>query len=469
MPSFILESEIQSNDSTSADALHRLVKQAMDNGTATTVAEAEAIFKGYTIGIRFHPDGEDELGRQIMLLTAVALTKRVFLGGVTVYGELSGLQKTPLPLGPTVKDAVQTLGAKIGAETPVETVQILVGDAGCPARGFSVRPVASGWRGGIVPGDYSPNSITKPSLPTAAMFAASLAVNEAFLHVNGAAPAAGHRRLGLSLWRLESDADWLLDDPMEPELTYLPSSLWIIGLGHLGQAYLWGLGLLPYPGDQALKLILQDTDFVTQSTESTSILTDASMVGCMKTQVVAAWARRRGFRTEIHERLFGPWIKRQSFEPSVALCGIDNALGRRALDQAGFDLVLEAGLGHGHRDFRTMRIHSFPGSRSTHEVWKPKSTPRENIIGNPAYEDLLAQGHLDRCGVTLLAGKAVGAPFVGAAAAALLLSELLRLLHGGDLSQLVDLDLLSVDERLVVPNKTNFTAFNPGFVLARRP
>jgi hypothetical protein len=210
------------------------------------------------------------------------------------------------------------------------------------------------------------------------MFAASLAVNEAFLHLNGAVPAAGHRHLGLSLWRLESDANWLLDDPTEPELIYLPSSLWIIGLGHLGQAYLWGLSLLPYASDQTLRLILQDTDLVTPSTESTSILTDASMVGLMKTQVVAAWARRRGFRTEIHERLFGPWIKRQPFEPSVALCGIDNALGRRALDQVGFELVLEAGLGHGHRDFRTMRIHSFPGSRTSQEIWKAKvHTARE--------------------------------------------------------------------------------------------
>src|SRR5450631_464084 len=42
-------------------------------------------------------------------------------------------------------------------------------------------------------------------------------------------------------------------------------------------------------------------------------------------------AQRSGFQAEI--RLFGPWIKGQHFEPSVALCGIDNALGRRASDQ----------------------------------------------------------------------------------------------------------------------------------------
>jgi hypothetical protein len=42
---------------------------------------------------------------------------------------------------------------------------------------------------------------------------------------------------------------------------------------------------------------------------------------------------------------------------------------------------------------------------------------------------MLRNGELDRCGVTLLAGKAVGAPFVGAVAATLAVSELLRLLQ----------------------------------------
>src|SRR3712207_8593817 len=53
----------------------------------------------------------------------------------------------------------------------------------------------------------------------------------------------------------------------------------------------------------------------------------------------------------------------------------------------------------------------------------------------------------DLCGMTLLAGRAVGAPFVGAAAATLALAEVLRLLHGGPVHQLIDLDLLSPDQQ----------------------
>jgi hypothetical protein len=461
------DSKEQQKERTSPDGLHRLVKQLMDDGTAATVAEAEATFHRYKLGIDYEPDDGDETGQQTILLTCVALAKRVFLGGVTVVGNLSAKQTTPLPLGPTLQDAVLSLGATVEAEDRSASLRILIGRAPAPASGVAVRAVAAGWRGGIVPGNSDLSLRGAAPIPPAAMLAAALAVNEAFISVNGTAPVAGRRSLGLSLWNLEAETDWLVDDPSEPPVTYLPSSLWLIGLGHLGQAYLWGLGLLPYADPQALKLVLQDTDRVTTSTESTSILTEASMVGQKKTRVLASWAERRGFQVEIHERLFGGWIKRQNFEPTVALCGIDNALGRRALDHAGFNLVLEAGLGRGHRDFRTMRIHSFPGSRSSEEIWTRTDAVREDATQQPAYENLLRRGAMDQCGITLLAGKAVGAPFVGAATAALVLSELLRILHGGNLNQLIDIDLLSMEHRTVVPNRIFFHERNPGFAMAR--
>ena len=79
---------------------------------------------------------------------------------------------------------------------------------------------------------------------------------------------------------------------------------------------------------------------------------------------------------------------------------------------------------------------------------------------------MLRDGELDRCGVALLAGKAVGAPFVGAVASCLVLSEVLRLLHGGPLHQVVDVDLLGIDDRSVVPQGTSLYSVNPGYVQA---
>ena len=106
----------------------------------------------------------------------------------------------------------------------------------------------------------------------------------------------------------------------------------------------------------------------------------------------------------------------------MALCGIDNALGRRALDQVGFDMIVEAGLGRGYRDFRSIRLHALPGSRPAADLWKGDDAGHE-VGDRAAYQKMLKDGELDRCGVTLLAGKAVGAPFVGSVAACLVLSE----------------------------------------------
>ena len=81
---------------------------------------------------------------------------------------------------------------------------------------------------------------------------------------------------------------------------------------------------------------------------------------------------------------------------------------------------------------------------------------------------MLKRRELDRCGVTRLAGKAVGAPFAGATAATLALSEVLRLLHGGPVHELIDLDLKSPEYRCTALSARDFGALNPGYVPARR-
>ena len=447
------------------DSLHRLIKHAIDSGAAASVGDAEALFRGYRLRVEIDPATVGDPVQQAALLTTVALGRRVFLGGVTVMGPIDAPLILAMPLGPTLGDAVQALGGRLGHDDG-ETPTIVIGGRARERRaGFCVRTAVAGWRGGIVPAhsELQPNG--KGAMPLSGMLAAGLAVNEAFLFMNGGMPAAGRRALGLSLWRPDREVDWLRSDKSEPALTYLPSRLWLIGLGHLGQAYLWGLGLLPYLEPANVSLVLQDIDVITESTESTSVLSDSSMVGQKKTRAMAAWAEQRGFATVLHERMFAADFKRQAEEPGVALCGLDNAAGRRALDQVGFDFVVEAGLGRGHRDFRTMRLHVLPGRRAAAEIWK-RTSDGEKIEDRPAYGKLLEDGVLDRCGMTLLASKAVGAPFVGSVAATLALSEVLRLLHGGAVYQLIDLDLLGFDQRLVSRHPYDVGGVNPGFTMA---
>ncbi|MDP2331324.1 MAG: hypothetical protein Q8M19_11610 [Reyranella sp.] len=450
---------------TAADKLHRLVKHALDSGAVSSVAEAEALFAGYRLALRIGEEAARDGHHQGALLTTVALARRVFLGGVSVAPLPDTPLLSPLPFGATLADAVVALGGSI-AEPAAGTPVIEIGGAPSARRApFHIRAIFAGWRGGIVPapGDAAP--VPAPVMALAPMLAAALAVNEAFLYVSGHTGVAGRRAVGLSLWDPAPTCDWLADARTEPTLLILPARLWLIGLGHLGQAYLWALGLLPFARPQDLGLVLQDIDAITPSTESTSILTDASLINIKKTRAMAAWAERRGFTTAIQERLFDASFRRHDDEPAVALCGLDNGTGRQALDQVGFDFVVEAGLGRGHRDFRAVRLHTLPASRPASQIWRGAQSD-DRVEDRPAYQSLLTSGALDRCGVTLLAGKAVGAPFVGATAATLALSEVLRLLHGGAVHELIDLDLKAVEYRSTVPTQQDFSTLNPGYVMA---
>ena len=448
---------------TAADKLHRLVKHALDSGAAASIAEAEALFAGYRLALRIGEDAARDRHHQAALLTAVALARRVFLGGVSVAPLPDTPLLAPLPFGVTLADAVAGLGGSI-AEPAAGTPVIEIGGAPSGRRApFHVRAVFAGWRGGIVPAPADAAPMPAPVMALAPMLAAALAVNEAFLYVSGHTGVAGRRAVGLSLWDPAPACDWLADTRTEPALSLLPTRLWLIGLGHLGQAYLWALGLLPFAHPQDLSLILQDIDIITPSTESTSILSDATLINIKKTRAMAAWAECRGFTTAIQERLFDASFRRQDDEPAVALCGLDNGAGRQALDQVGFDFVVEAGLGRGHRDFRALRLHTLPASRPAAQIWRGAQAD-DQVEDRPAYKGMLASGALDRCGVTLLAGKAVGAPFVGAAAATLAISEVLRLLHGGAVHELIDLDLKAPEYRSAVLTQQDFGALNPGYV-----
>src|ERR1700688_1627293 len=114
----------------------------------------------------------------------------------------------------------------------------------------------------------------------------------------------------------------------------------------------------------------------------------------------------------------------------------------------------------------SMRLHTLPGTRSADEIWTP-AVAEDDVADRPAYKKLLIDGDLDKCGITLLAGKAVGAPLVGAVAACLAISEVLRLLHGATVDQMIDLDLQGIEYRSVVQNSFDFSRINPGYVEAR--
>lgn len=443
------------------DDLHRLVKLAMDTGEAESIDHAQHIFAGYRLGVAVGSEIQWSRSHQAALLTVLELASRVFLGGVDVViadDEVPNLIASNLGI-------VETM-TKVGArrakalEPHVPVVCIGTVDASYAA-GFAVWAIFSGWRACVCPVHTAPPFEFEVDFPLAGALAAALAVNEAFLFVRQDTPEAGLREIGISLWRPDAIDDWWTNANDGPELAYLPSKLWLLGLGHLGQASLWALSLLPYERPEDVLLILQDIDTITRSTLSTSILSEPTMIGKKKTRAMAGVLEKRGFNTALVERRFDETLRVLPDDPQIALCGLDNALGRYPLCEVGFKFVVEAGLGSGAKDFRAIRIHTFPGSKAPRELWKGDEF--HNVVsGARAYEDLKTRG-IDQCGVTMLAGKAVGAPFVGVTAAALSIAEILRFLHDGPLFATHDIDLKTPQHRFSAMRKTPLLLTNPGF------
>jgi hypothetical protein len=444
-----------------ADELHRTAKLALDTGEAASIDDAMRIFSGYRAQFVLGPEVADSESLQAAVLTAVNCATRTLLGGVTVIGADVPL-RVVLPPFCGLIEALRGLGAAV-AEAP---------QAGVPTAAFgtpaidgldrlAIRVVVRGWSGGVAPTAQTIAQDSAIEVTTAGVLAGALAVSEIFQRLRGH-PMACRRASGLNLWRPEQD--WLCGEE-GPALSRLPSSAWLIGLGNLGQAYLWALGLLPY-GRDTLGLVLHDFDVLAASNVSTSLLTTPGLVGRHKARAMAGWAEARGFRTYLIERRFANDFRVTPQEPPVALIGVDNALARQAIEDVGFERVIEAGLGKGPQDFLGIDLHTFPAARGAFTVWQNTATG-EAEISQPAYRDLLA-ARGDRCGTLRLAGRSIGAPFVGAAAAALVIAELLRLAVGSQRHEVISCHLRDLANRTVIRGAA-WPPCNPGTIAPGDP
>lgn len=425
--------------------LHRTAKYFMDSGRAQSLEQALGLLKGFGLSIAVAESIARNAAEQIALLTLVNAGRRTFLGGIHVSGVPDASLLVPLADAGTLKEAVVELGGKLVEAADPALPTALIGDAeAATTAGPAWRLKWSGWRGGVVPAGGQLHAAPPSAMPVAPALAAAACAAEVFAYHAGDHPMAGRRAAGLSLWA--PGKDWLADDPTEPVLAYLPSRLWLIGLGNLGQAFAWLLACLPYGDRSKVELMLQDIDDLAESNDSTSLLSSMPVVGRKKTRFVAGWLEARGFTTMIEERRFGTWTQRAPHEPGVALCGVDNALARLALGKAGFDLVVEAGLGAGPHGFRSFALHTFPSSLQPERIWsRHVDEGAPSVSAMPAYEVLRKSG-MDTCGLAQLASRTVGVPFVGLTAELLVISELLRRLHGGSALELMSGSLMSLDD-----------------------
>src|SRR3712207_5009114 len=109
---------------------------------------------------------------------------------------------------------------------------------------------------------------------------------------------------------------------------------------------------------------------------------------------MAAWCDERGFRTVIDERRFAENFTVAAEEPQVALCGVDNAQARAALEGVGFARVIEAGLGKGASEYLAFQLHTFPGPQTARARWggAAEAESPTRLLVQPAYKALAEEG-----------------------------------------------------------------------------
>lgn len=451
------------------DALHRTVKVLLDREQATDVAGGYRFLEGLALQIQVGSRIDHDLAAQAALLTAICTGKRSMLGGVRVIVEDNPRLSLPWANGQKLTEAITRSGGVVGNETSPDLPILRVGKP-------STRPPVSrqvqldacwcGWSGGVAA--VPDRNWTGPAMPLAGVVAGAMGVSEVFQHFLGS-PTAGHRDVGLSLWR--PDLDWRAHQAIGPALRYLPTGLWLLGLGHIGQANAWSLGCLPYDHPDHLEVYLVDFDKVIDANRSTGLLTEGRDIGRYKTRVVADRLQNLGYRTRLIERAFNDGLIPEPREPTLAVSGFDKPEPRRLLGDK-FGQVVDAGLGAGATDYLDILIHTFP-SQLTPGIAFPITTPIERSLPTPyeaEIERMVSEG-IDpgtaRCGIIDVAGATAAAAFVGAIAGALSVADHLRSLHGGRRYAVVGVDLRSPSDVTAAPALGCDLPPNPGFTHAR--
>jgi hypothetical protein len=320
-----------------------------------------------------------------------------------------------------VREAIQDYGGTVVERIDGDHPTVVIGTVAEASGSVLIQATWEAWAGGVVPAG-TPRLAERVENPLAGIVAGAVSVSEAFAHVRGAV-TAGRESTGISLWR--PDQPWCDPDAAGPALRYMPTRLWLGGLGHLGQAYLWAIGFLPYRARGDVLLMLQDYDETVPANRSTGLLVQpATPSGWLKTRMAAAAMEALGFSTRLVERAFDAATRPGPGEPTWMLAGFDNPAARACI--GGFGLAVDVGLGSAVDDFLGIQIHTFPAAGDPAEVFAATTAQLEPTELAP----WAVAAAKDRCGVLQLQGAAVGAAFVGAFAAAMGVAEILRGLAG---------------------------------------
>jgi hypothetical protein len=394
----------------------RITKAFTDASRAGSFGEAESRLDAVHIAVVVGADQVATAAGQAAALSAVATARKCF-GRVTLVTSCDAPLIAKLPLGATLQRAARLLGARISKTPSAKTTHtIAIGTAPRDNR-WTVQCWWDRWLSGT-------RALAEPvgdsRLALSGVFAAALAIRQIFACVL-AGKTLRTRDATVSLWSPWTPAD---RGDIGPENFDVPDQFWFLGLGHLGQGFVWNLCLLGSKGGRA---VVQDDQIIGEENEATSLLVLSGDIGEKKARITADWLSACGWTVNIIERRHYGDIRIQPDDPPYLLSGLDRVEPRVTLARHGFDYMIDAGLGHGPHDFEGIQLRVIAKGDSTDDLWNTDAhevAPRERLK-NAAYSDL--EKTIGQCGIVSFAEASTAVPFVGAAAGALVIAQAIRL------------------------------------------
>ena len=402
----------------------RVTKALTDGGRAGSFEEAEARLNAVRVEVVLGPDQIVTAAGQAAALTAVATARKCF-GRVTLVLANDARLLAALPIGDTVRAAAQRLGALTDTQaSKLATHTICIGDVP-EAPNWGVRCWWDRWLTGTRV--FSDDLAGDSRHPIAGIFAGAVAVRQIFACVL-AERDIRPRDTTISLWTPWEPAKM---DEIGPERFDIPDKLWLLGLGHLGQAFVWTLCFLHAEGQRLV--VLQDDQTIGEENEATSLLVlpGDEELGEKKVRIADAWLRQAGWDTSLIERRHVGDIALFEDDPPVLLAGLDRLKPRLVLARHGFPYMIDAGIGHGPGDFEGIQIRTIVNGEPPEGLWSEPAKAAETedgtkgLLDRPAYREL--EQHVGECGKVSFAEASVAVPFVGAATGAIVVGQAIRL------------------------------------------
>lgn len=398
--------------------------------------EALSLMRGTSINLICGESVKNSVHLQIALLTAVNISKRTFLGGVSVSMPEETPNLTPFEgrsLNEMLKQYLHL------PQNGGKNYTICVGNN--PVDKSSCEVICNDWQGGINVYNSERVSLdrTEGTLPFGPVAGASIACFYLFSIAFDIIDPDNFDSTGVSLWDCVTD-NWYDSQYKGPaQLFQLPAKLWFVGLGHLGQAYIWLLGCMPFENRRLIEVVLQDFDEVSESNLGSQLLSEDRDVGRKKTRVCAEFLESLGFSTRIIEKPFEASDQSQLWtkQLNILVNGVDSVTARRNLIPERFDLLLDGATNGSEAFFDSFTLRNLKQlDKDPKDIWQEEDFAEDVILHKKLYERVEK-----RYGCGAYINHSISTPFVGAMGATFVMGELFRKLNDGKQHSIVSLEL----------------------------